>query len=37
LLRGAGKVDDTDETSPADYDELVETGRPAPVAAAPTG
>jgi SSS family solute:Na+ symporter len=37
LLRGAGKVDDTDETSPADYDELVETGRPAPAVAAPTG
>jgi SSS family solute:Na+ symporter len=37
LIRAAGKADDRDETTPADYDELVETGRPAPVAAAPTG
>src|SRR5436190_1977723 len=37
VIRAAGKADDRDETTPADYDELVETGRPAPVAAAPTG
>ena len=37
LIRAVGKADDRDETTPADYDELVETGRPAPVAAAPTG
>ena len=37
LIRAAGKADDRDETRPEDYDELVETGRPAPVAAAPTG
>src|SRR3954454_12742104 len=37
LIRGAGKADDRDETTPADYDERIETGRPAPVAAAPTG
>jgi solute:Na+ symporter, SSS family len=37
LIRGAGKADDRDETRPEDYDELVETGRPAPVAVAPTG
>ena len=37
LIRAAGKADDRDETTPADYDELVETGRLAPVAAAPTG
>jgi SSS family solute:Na+ symporter len=37
IFRAVGRADDTDETTPADYDELVETGRPAPVAAAPTG
>jgi SSS family solute:Na+ symporter len=37
LIRAVGRADDRDETMPADYDELVETGRPAPVAAAPTG
>src|SRR4051794_5245672 len=37
LFRATGTVDDTDETTPADYEERVETGRPAPVAAAPTG
>jgi solute:Na+ symporter, SSS family len=37
LIRAAGKADDRDETTPADYEERVETGRPAPVAAAPTG
>jgi SSS family solute:Na+ symporter len=37
VFRATGKVDDTDETTPADYEERVETGRPAPVAAAPTG
>src|SRR3954470_24420545 len=37
VFRAIGKADDTDETTPADYEERVETGRPAPVAAAPTG
>ena len=37
LFRATGTVDDTDETTLRDYDELVETGRPAPVAEAPTG
>jgi SSS family solute:Na+ symporter len=37
LFRAARKADDRDETVPADYEERVETGRPAPVAAAPTG
>jgi solute:Na+ symporter, SSS family len=37
LIRAAGKADDRDETTPADYDERIETGRHAPVAAAPTG
>ena len=37
LFRALGKTDDTDETTPADYDERIETGRPAPVVAAPTG
>src|SRR3954469_19454835 len=37
VIRGIGRADDRDETIPADYDELVETGRPAPVAAALTG
>jgi solute:Na+ symporter, SSS family len=37
VIRAVRKADDRDETTPADYDELVETGRPAPVAAAPTG
>src|SRR5436190_2738606 len=37
LIRAAGKADDRDETTPADYEERVETGRVAPVAAAPTG
>src|SRR3954451_18835885 len=31
LFRAARRADDRDETTPADYDELVETGRPAPV------
>jgi SSS family solute:Na+ symporter len=33
VLRAIGQTDTADETSPADYDELVETGRPAPVQA----
>jgi solute:Na+ symporter, SSS family len=33
VLRATGQVDDTDETRAEDYDELVETGRPAPVQA----
>jgi solute:Na+ symporter, SSS family len=37
VLRAVGAGDTADETSPEDYDELVETGRPAPVAGAPTG
>src|SRR3954464_6405710 len=37
LIRAVGKADDRDETTLADYDERIETGRPAPVAAAPTG
>jgi hypothetical protein len=37
LIRAAGKADDRDETAPADYEERVETGLPAPVAGAPTG
>jgi solute:Na+ symporter, SSS family len=37
VFRAFGKADDTDETTPADYEERVETGRQAPVAAAPTG
>jgi SSS family solute:Na+ symporter len=37
VFRAAGQADDEDETAPEDYDELVETGRPAPVAGAPTG
>jgi hypothetical protein len=36
-LRAAGAADDSDDTHPRDYDELVETGRPAPVGDAPTG
>jgi hypothetical protein len=35
-LRVAGARDTADETHGADYDELVETARPAPVAGAPT-
>jgi solute:Na+ symporter, SSS family len=37
VLRAGGAGDTADETAPEDYDELVETGRPAPVAGAPTG
>jgi SSS family solute:Na+ symporter len=37
VIRAAGKADDRDETTPADYEERVEVGRPAPVPAAPTG
>jgi SSS family solute:Na+ symporter len=37
VLRASGTVDPTDETTPADYEERVETGRPAPVMGAPTG
>ena len=37
VIRALGRADDRDETTPADYEERVETGRPAPVAAAPTG
>jgi solute:Na+ symporter, SSS family len=37
VLRALGQTDTADETSPADYDELMETGRPPPVAEAPTG
>jgi SSS family solute:Na+ symporter len=37
VFRATGTVDDTDETTPADYEERVETGRQAPVATAPTG
>jgi solute:Na+ symporter, SSS family len=37
VFRGAGRADNYDETTPADYDERIETGRAAPVAAAPTG
>jgi SSS family solute:Na+ symporter len=40
LLRGVGAADDLDETVPTDYDERIETGRPAPpvaAAGAPTG
>jgi hypothetical protein len=37
LIRAARKADDRDETVPADYEERIETGRPAPVAGAPTG
>jgi SSS family solute:Na+ symporter len=37
VLRGTGAADDRDETAPTEYEERVETGRPAPVAAAPTG
>jgi SSS family solute:Na+ symporter len=37
LIRAARKADDRDETVPADYEERVETGMPAPVAGAPTG
>jgi solute:Na+ symporter, SSS family len=37
VFRAVGKADDADETAPADYEERVETGRPAPVATAPTG
>lgn len=38
VLRTVGAADDTDETTAADYDELVETGRGAPpVADAPVG
>jgi solute:Na+ symporter, SSS family len=36
-FRAVGAADDADETRPADYDELVETGRAAPVADAPIG
>jgi hypothetical protein len=36
-FRALGGRDTGDETRPADYDELVETGRAAPVADAPTG
>jgi SSS family solute:Na+ symporter len=37
VLRATGATDTADETHPDDYDELVETGRPPPVADAPTG
>lgn len=37
VLRATGTADTADETHPNDYDELVETGRPPPVADAPTG
>jgi hypothetical protein len=37
LLRSRRAADDRDETAPTDYEERIETGRPAPVAAAPTG
>jgi SSS family solute:Na+ symporter len=37
LLRSMRAADDRDETAPTDYEERIETGRPAPVAAAPTG
>jgi solute:Na+ symporter, SSS family len=37
VLRAVGQRDTVDHTRPRDYDELVETGRPAPVAGAPTG
>ena len=36
-LRAAGAADDRDDTTAADYEERVETGRPAPVMGAPTG
>ena len=36
-FRAAGARDEADETTPADYEERVETGRPAPVMGAPTG
>jgi solute:Na+ symporter, SSS family len=36
-FRAFGAADDADETRPSDYDELVETGRAAPVMDAPTG
>jgi solute:Na+ symporter, SSS family len=37
VFRAAGAADDTDETTAVDYEERVETGRPAPVMGAPTG
>jgi SSS family solute:Na+ symporter len=37
LLRSMRIADDRDETAATDYEERIETGRPAPVAAAPTG
>jgi hypothetical protein len=36
-LRALGQRETADETSSSDYDELVETGRAAPVMDAPTG
>jgi hypothetical protein len=37
VLHTTGAADTADETHPDDYDEFVETGRPPPVADAPTG
>jgi len=37
VFRAVGARDTLDETRREDYDELVETGRPAPLAGAPTG
>jgi solute:Na+ symporter, SSS family len=37
VMRAAGAADDTDETTAADYDELVDTGRAPPIAEAPVG
>jgi SSS family solute:Na+ symporter len=37
VFRAVGAADDGDETVPADFEERIETGRPAPVAGAPTG
>jgi hypothetical protein len=37
VMRALGQTDTADETSPDDYDELTETGRPPPLADAPVG